>query len=112
MQISLDEDQVALLAAVAQRRVHSDPRFTKPDFEREPGQPGHRRATQRLQPLKAYRLVELDPDAEPDQWGVRFYRLTALGERVLAQVREQEQSERDRPADGPDAPPAVAGPDR
>ncbi|MEU8264930.1 hypothetical protein AB0C02_30490 [Micromonospora sp. NPDC048999] len=90
MLISLDEDQVALLTAVEQRRVHTDPRFTQPDFERLPGQPRHRRATQRLQRLKDYRLVELDPDTEPDRWGVRPYRLTGLGERMLAAAREQE----------------------
>ncbi|SBT64243.1 hypothetical protein GA0070622_1213 [Micromonospora sediminicola] len=107
MRITLDEPQVDLLAAVDAGNVHTDPRFTLPDFERVPGEPGHRRATQRLQPLKDYRLVELDPDTPPDRWGVRPYRLTGLGERVLAEAREQEAADR-----AGEAEPAASGPDR
>ncbi|MFG3709195.1 hypothetical protein ACGF7U_31315 [Micromonospora sp. NPDC047670] len=94
MRIALDVDQVALLAAVDDGRVHMDPRFTRPDFEREPGDrpvPQYRRATQRLRPLKRADLVELD-DGEPRQYGVRPYRLTALGRKVLAEARAQAEA--------------------
>jgi hypothetical protein len=91
MLISLDPEQVQLLVAVDQGRVHSDPRFVQPDFETEPGPPAMtKRATRRLAPLKKARLVELDPDTEPDRYGVRPYRPTELGSRVLAEVRAQE----------------------
>lgn len=88
MEITLDVEQAQLLAAVEQGRVHMDPRFTRPDFERSADEPAVcRRATQRLRPLKKALLVVLNDDAEPGQYGVRPYRLTALGERVLAEAR-------------------------
>lgn len=89
MQITLDLDHVELLVAVGQGRVHSDPRYTRPDFEKQPDPPfGQRRAGRRLAPLKAARLVRLAEDA--DQYGVRLYELTPHGEEVLAEVRRQE----------------------
>lgn len=95
MQISLDAEQVQLLVAVEQGRVHADPRFTKPDFERIPDPPfGNRRAGRRLDPLKRFRLIELVDGSEADRFGVRLYKLTALGEQILAEVREQETAAR------------------
>ncbi|MEV4270576.1 hypothetical protein [Micromonospora aurantiaca (nom. illeg.)] len=95
MEITLDTDQVQLLVAVDQKRVHMDPRYTRPDFERDPGPPvALKRATQRLQPLKRMRLVELVDESEADRYGVRLYKLTARGEQVLAEVREMEAAAR------------------
>ncbi|MFI2650185.1 hypothetical protein [Micromonospora fulviviridis] len=92
MEIALDTEQVQLLVAVEQKRVHMDPRFRAPDFERDPGPPlAMKRATQRMVPLKRMRLVELEP---ADKSGVRLYKLTTLGEQVLAEVREQEAAAR------------------
>lgn len=86
MEITLEEEQVALLAAVADGRVHMDPRFTRPDFERPAGSGGNahdlRRATGRLRPLREARLVELADEADQD--GVTLYRLTGRGRGVLA----------------------------
>ncbi|WP_320067674.1 hypothetical protein [Micromonospora sp. RTGN7] len=98
MEIALDEDQVALLAAVADHRVHSDPRFSRPDFERQPdGNPHHnRRATARLRPLKTALLVELVDEADGD--GVRLYRLTDHGEQVLTAARAQAEPTATAPA--------------
>jgi len=91
--ISLDADQVQLLTAVQQGRVHHDPRFTRPDFEKEPGPPMVlKRATQRLAPLKRQRLVELAPESEALGNGVRLYKTTTLGDEVLAEVRRQEDA--------------------
>lgn len=95
MEITLDAEQVLLLVAVEQHLVHMDPRYTAPDFERDPGPPMVlKRATQRLAPLKRMRLVELVDEAEADRFGVRLYKPTALGEQVLAAVREQEDAAR------------------
>ncbi len=95
MEIALDTDQVQLLVAVEQRRVHADPRYRAPDFERDPGPPVVlKRATQRLQPLKRMHLVQLVDESEADQFGVRLYKLTARGEQVLAQVRDMEAAAR------------------
>ncbi|MDG4749333.1 MULTISPECIES: hypothetical protein [Micromonospora] len=95
MEITLDTDQVQLLVAVDQKRVHMDPRYTRPDFERDPGPPvALKRATQRLQPLKRMHLVELVDESEADRYGVRLYKLTARGEQVLAEVREMEAAAR------------------
>lgn len=90
MQIALDLEQVQLLAAVELGRVHMDPRFTRPDFERLPAGTGTRRATGRLKPLKRAMLVDLADEA--DQSGIRLYRLTSLGERVLAEARAQAEA--------------------
>ncbi|MEV7268424.1 hypothetical protein AB0N38_33195 [Micromonospora aurantiaca] len=90
MEIALDLEQVQLLAAVELGRVHMDPRFTRPDFERLPPGAGTRRATGRLKPLKRALLVDLAD--EPDQYGIRLYRLTRLGEQVLAAAREQAET--------------------
>ncbi|MEU0081389.1 hypothetical protein ABZY58_26105 [Micromonospora tulbaghiae] len=91
MEIALDTDQVQLLVAVEQHRVHMDPRYRAPDFERDPGPPVTlKRATQRLQPLKRMHLVQLVDETEADQFGVRLYKLTERGEQVLAQVLELE----------------------
>ena len=95
MEITLDVDQVQLLTAVGEHLVHMDPRYTAPDFERDPGPPATlKRATQRLAPLKRLRLVELVDEDEADRFGVRLYRLTTLGEQVLEQVRDLEQAAR------------------
>ncbi|MEH0823446.1 MULTISPECIES: hypothetical protein [unclassified Micromonospora] len=100
MEITLDTDQVQLLVAVEQNRVHMDPRYTRPDFERDPGPPvALKRATQRLQPLKRMRLVQLADESETDEgeadrYGVRLYQLTERGEQVLAQVRDMEATAR------------------
>lgn len=95
MEITLNDEQAALLVAVDEGRVTNDPRFTLPDFETDPGPPAcQKRATRRLAPLKQWRLVELDEDSEPDRYGVRRYRLTGLGERVLAEIHEQEAASR------------------
>ncbi|WP_319460070.1 hypothetical protein [Micromonospora sp. RTP1Z1] len=95
MEIALDAEQVLLLVAVDQKRVHTDPRYTAPDFERDPGPPlVLKRATQRLAPLKRMRLVELVDEAEADRYGVRLYRLTTIGEQVLAEVRDLETAAR------------------
>lgn len=95
MEIALDAEQVLLLVAVEQHRVHMDPRYTAPDFEKEPGPPvALKRATQRLAPLKRMRLVDLVDEAEADRYGVRLYRLTTLGEQVLADVRDLETAAR------------------
>lgn len=98
MEIALDTDQVQLLVAVEQHRVHMDPRYRAPDFERDPGPPVVlKRATQRLQPLKRMRLVQLVDEVdetEADQFGLRLYRLTERGEQVLAQVLELEAAAR------------------
>lgn len=91
MRTDLDMEQVQLLTAVEQGRVHLDPRFSRPDFERIPDPPfGNRRATQRLRPLKMADLVELVGEAEAGAYGVRPYRLTTRGEQVLAEARAQE----------------------
>ena len=96
MKITLSPDDVQLLAAVEQGLVHSDPRFRAPDFERDPATPHtHKRATQRLRPLKQTHLVELVDASEADKYGVRLYRLTVRGKEVLAQARAAE-------AEGPD----------
>ncbi|MFG3418724.1 hypothetical protein [Micromonospora sp. NPDC048063] len=95
MEISLDAEQVLLLVAVEQGRVHMDPRYTKPDFEKEPEHPfGLKRATRRLAPLKKARLVELVPEEDAGQYGVRLYKLTSRGQHVLEQVREMEAAAR------------------
>lgn len=81
---TLDPDQLQLLLAVRQGRVHMDPRFTLPDFEREPDSPFMtRRATRRLRPFKAAGLVELVDEDQADQFGVRGYQLTGSGEQVV-----------------------------
>ncbi|WP_320069131.1 hypothetical protein [Micromonospora sp. RTGN7] len=91
MEIILDEDQVALLAAVDAGRVHADARFSRPDFERLSDNRHHtRRATARLRPLKAALLVELTSDA--DNEGIRLYRLTTRGEQILTAATEQARS--------------------
>ncbi|MCW6005557.1 hypothetical protein K1W54_13355 [Micromonospora sp. CPCC 205371] len=115
MEIALTADDVALLAAVAQHRVHMDPRFTAPDFEVDPGPPAmRRRATQRLRPLQRWQLGELVDDA--DRYGVRLYRLTARGAQLLDEARAQEALAHAEaatwgtPADSPAAPAAGADP--
>lgn len=88
-QISLDEKQAALLLAVARGEVHHDPRYTKPDFRRDPDRPAlTRRAGRDLAPLKKWQLVELVD--EKDRHGVRLYKLTERGEQVSERLREQE----------------------
>lgn len=89
MLISVDCDDVQLLIAVEQGRVHCDPRFNAPDFEKLPDPPfGTKRATQRLKPLKRMELVVLADEAGQD--GIRQYQLTGRGEEILAAYREQE----------------------
>lgn len=88
MEISLNEDQVKLLAAVDDGRVHHSPRFTPHDYEKSAEVTGvYRRATQRLAPLIKMRLVVL---AEGDLNTTRRWTLTDLGDRVLTEYREQE----------------------
>ncbi|MFI6332935.1 hypothetical protein ACIBBG_32090 [Micromonospora chersina] len=95
MEIALDTEQVQLLVAVEQQRVHMDPRYTRPDFEKDPGPPMTlKRATQRLAPLKRMRLVELVDESEASAYGLRLYKLTTLGEQVLAEVRDLEATAR------------------
>ncbi|MCX4468953.1 hypothetical protein OOK41_01265 [Micromonospora sp. NBC_01655] len=100
MEISLNLEQVELLAAVAEGRVHSDPRFSRPDFERLSENAHHtRRATARLRPLRKALLVVLVDEADSD--GVRPYKLTSLGERVLAEARAQQAAALAEPAGSP-----------
>ncbi|SCL15094.1 hypothetical protein [Micromonospora inyonensis] len=90
MQTTLGPEHVELLVAIRQGRVHSDPRYTRPDFEKLPDPPfGLRRAGRRLGPLMAARLVRLAEDAD-DRDGVRLYQLTERGEEVLAEALRQE----------------------
>ena len=78
----LTSEQVQLLLAMRQQRVHMDPRFTLPDFEKDPDRPYlTKRATRRLRPLKDANLVEMVDEA--DRYGVRLYRLTAAGDQAL-----------------------------
>lgn len=92
MQIALDPDAVQLLIAVQQGRVHTDPQFKSPDFEKLADYPfGQRRATSRLRPLKAARLVELVDDEAAGGKPARPYKLTDLGEQVLSVALEQER---------------------
>ncbi|GLH94918.1 hypothetical protein [Phytohabitans aurantiacus] len=91
MEITLNADDVTMLVAVEQGRVEHDPRFTAPDFEVDPGPPVmRRRATQRLRPFKRWQLVDLVDEDQADQYGVRAYRLTQLGARLLDEARAQE----------------------
>jgi hypothetical protein len=91
MEITLNADHVALLVAVDQHRVHMDPRYIAPDFEVDPGPPAmHKRAGRRLAPLKRWHLIELVDQDQADQYGVRRYRLTDLGARLLDEARAQE----------------------
>lgn len=91
MEIALDPEQVQLLIAVEQGRVHTDPQFASPDFEKLAEYPfGQRRATSRLRPFKLNRLVELVDDEAAGGKPARPYKLTTLGEQVLAAAREQE----------------------
>lgn len=100
MRTTLNTDHIAMLAAVEQKRVHHDPRYIRPDYERVPT--GLRRAGRRLGPLKAARLVRLADDA--DQYGVRLYELTDHGTEVLDAARAlqaaaaADQTETTRPA--------------
>ncbi|MEU5938651.1 hypothetical protein ABZ807_05585 [Micromonospora sp. NPDC047548] len=91
MEISLDEEQVLTLFAVEQGRVHNDPRIPRPDWEKLAEFPfGHRPAVARLKPLRKARLVELPDESEADANGVRAWKLTDLGDRIVAEYREQE----------------------
>ncbi|WP_030488181.1 hypothetical protein [Micromonospora chokoriensis] len=92
MEIALDLEQVQLLTAVKQGRVHTDPQFSSPDFEKLADYPfGQRRATARLRPLKGARLVELVDDDAAGGKPARPYKLTDLGEQVLTAALEQER---------------------
>jgi hypothetical protein len=91
MEITLNADHVALMVAVDQHRVHMDPRYIAPDFEVDPGPPAmHKRAGRRLAPLKRWLLIELVDEDQADRYGVRLYRLTQLGSRLLEEARAQE----------------------
>lgn len=80
----LTSEQVQLLLAVRQQRVHMDPRFTLPDFEKDPVRTYvTKRATRRLRPLKDAQLVEMVDEADADRYGVRLYRLTTTGDQAL-----------------------------
>ncbi|MEV0805748.1 hypothetical protein [Micromonospora sp. NPDC050200] len=102
MEISLDLEQVKLLAAVDDGRVHRSPRARPPDFEKDPVVTGaYKRATQRLATLIKMRLVELDGG---DDNVTRRWKLTGVGERVLAEAREQPADAAAEPADDPPGP--------
>ena len=91
MEISLTEEQVLTLFAVEQGRVENDPRIPRPDWEKLAEFPfGHRPAVQRLRPLLKCRLVALPDESEADANGVRVWKLTDLGERILAEYRDQQ----------------------
>lgn len=91
MEISLDEEQVLTLFAVNQGRVEHDPRIPRPDWEKLAEFPfGHRPAGRRLRPLVKCLLVQLPDESEADDKGVRVWKLTDLGERIVAQYREEQ----------------------
>lgn len=93
MEITLNMEQVQLLVAVQQGRVHTDPMFASPDFERVAEYPfGQRKATSRLKPLKAARLVKLVDDDAAGGKPARPYTLTERGEQVLAVALELERA--------------------
>ncbi|MEW2383359.1 hypothetical protein AB0873_14890 [Micromonospora sp. NPDC047707] len=92
MRITLDLDDVQLLAAVEQGRVHMDPTLIPADWETVPAEPSPRMRPvgPRLFPLRRAGLVELfdDPDRPPGPATIHPYRLTAHGEAVLAEARQ------------------------
>lgn len=79
MKIDLTDSHVSLLLAVADDRVHRDPRYKAPDVEVLPNRQ-QVPATLRMRKLRTWELVELH--GEPDQ-----YRLTARGEELTEQAR-------------------------